>query len=290
MQTILVATDLSPRSDRAVRRALLLARASGASLSLVHVVDDDQPRAVIEAECAAAERILADQARSLQEIDGVECAHHITTGDAFAGILQVVREGGYPLLVLGPHRRQLLRDVFVGTTAERVIRACSAPVLMANAVPAAPYRHALAAVDFSDSAMHALDVVSRIAALSKVPITIGHAFDAPETGLMKRAAVAAADIDLHVGEVKRDVTAELHARLAKTPVEPAQIITRLAQASTAAAIQAMAREVGADLVIVGTRGRTGLAKALLGSVAEAVLRNAECDVLAIPPTADTVSG
>ena len=73
VKTILVATDSSSRSDRAVRRATLLAKELGASLSLVHVVDDDQPGRIVDAEREAAAAVLHDQARSLREIDGVDC-------------------------------------------------------------------------------------------------------------------------------------------------------------------------------------------------------------------------
>ena len=71
LKNILVATDFSERSDRAIRRATLLAREFAASVAMVHSVDDDQPQPLIDNEREIAEKLLDEQARSLREIDGV---------------------------------------------------------------------------------------------------------------------------------------------------------------------------------------------------------------------------
>lgn len=136
MKNICVATDLSPRSDRAVRRATVLARTYESTVTLVHVIDDDQPKRIIEAERGAASILLGEQARSLREIDGLSCDYIIVLGNAFAGIANAAAEVRSNLIVIGPHRRQALKDVFVGTTAERTIREATCPILMANGVPA----------------------------------------------------------------------------------------------------------------------------------------------------------
>ncbi|EKF41950.1 UspA domain-containing protein [Nitratireductor indicus C115] len=92
LKCILVATDFSERSDRAVRRAVLLARQTGAALSLVHVVDDDQPRQIVESEFGMASQLLEEQAKTLESVDGVSCHAEVRLGDAFAGILAAGQE------------------------------------------------------------------------------------------------------------------------------------------------------------------------------------------------------
>ena len=62
------------------------------------------------------------------------------------------------LIVLGAHRKQLLRDIFVGTTIERVIRTSPYPVLMVNAEVEQDYRNVLAAVDMSEPSARAIRV------------------------------------------------------------------------------------------------------------------------------------
>ena len=129
---ILAATDFSTQSQRALRRAGLLARDTGAELALVHVVDDDQPQDLIEMEGREAKRILAEQVGVMPEFRGVQCYTIVTTGDPFDAILRMAADINTDHIVMGAHRKQFLRDVFVGTTVERVIRTGPYPVLMVN--------------------------------------------------------------------------------------------------------------------------------------------------------------
>ena len=89
---ILAATDFSTRSQRALRRAGLLAQATGAELALVHVVDDDQPQDLIEMERREAERILAEQIGAMAEFRGVQCRPMVATGDPFDAILRTAAD------------------------------------------------------------------------------------------------------------------------------------------------------------------------------------------------------
>ena len=286
MKRILVATDFSERSDRAVRRATLLAKTSGASLSLVHVIDDDQPRRILRAEQQAAEAVLAEQTRSLREIDGLECASRIVLGDPFEGITAAVREDDADLLVIGPHRRQVLRDVFVGTTADRTIRASDRPVLMANGIPAGPHRHILVAVDLSGCSGDAVRAVQNLGLEAKAAVSVVHIFDAPAAGLMVRASSTEDEIQDYLADEEERASGELAAFLQDLDLKPMQRFLKHNESSIAYTICAAAREVSADLIVVGTHGRTGIVKTLLGSVAAETLRSSDRDVMAVPPSRD----
>jgi nucleotide-binding universal stress UspA family protein len=135
---IIVATDFSTRSDRALRRGSILAKSTQGSMTLVHVVDDDQPRELVELESGEARKLLAAQAEAHRSIDGIDTSSFVALGDPFQAINKFAEDYDGDLVILGPHRRQILNDVFVGTTAEHTVRNSSLPVLMANAVPAAP--------------------------------------------------------------------------------------------------------------------------------------------------------
>lgn len=283
MKRILVATDFSERSDRAVRRATLLAKTSGASLSLVHVIDDDQPKRIIRAEKQAAEAVLKEQTRSLHEIDGLACASRIVLGDPFEGITQAAREDKADLLIIGPHRRQVLKDVFVGTTAERTIRASDRPVLMANGIPVGPYRHILVAVDLSECSGDAVHAVQNLGLEAKAAVSVLHVFDAPAAGLMVRASSTLDQIKDYLADEEERASGELAAFLKELNLKPVRRIMKHNESSVAHTICAAAREASADLIVVGTHGRTGIAKTLLGSVAEELLRSADRDILAVPP-------
>ena len=178
MQRILAASDFSTRSQRAVRRAGLLAQQNGAELTLLHVVDDDQPAHLVELERSEAGRILNEQIASVPELRGVACRFVVTMGDAFDAILRTAETTSADLIVMGAHRRQLLRDIFVGTTIERVVRMGSHPVLMVNMEAAHPYARVLAAVDMSDASARAMKSARSLGFLADAHLCVVHAFEA----------------------------------------------------------------------------------------------------------------
>jgi nucleotide-binding universal stress UspA family protein len=288
MKRVLVATDLSVRSDRAIRRAILLARRHGAALSLLHVIDDDQPSRLVRAERDAATALVEEQARSIREGDGIDCSARVVMGDPFEGIAAAAGEQEPDLVVIGPHRRQALKDVFTGTTAERTIRASRRPVLMANAVPASAHRHVLLAVDFSDCSADAVRTVAELGFEAHAAVSVLHVFDAPATPVMARSAASEEALSSYHAQERDKAAAALKEFLAPLPLAVQSRIAERNVASAAETIRAVAADVGADLLVVGTRGRSGIAKMLLGSVAEQVLRTAETDVLAVPPRQDPV--
>jgi nucleotide-binding universal stress UspA family protein len=159
---LLCATDLSSRSDRALRRAGLLAREAGAELVLVSVVDDDQPTILVASEQREVAILLAEQSRTMHELRGLEPRLRIEAGEAFEAIIRVADAEDADLVVMGEHRKRLLRDVFVGTTIERVMRIGHRPVLMASGPAEWTYRRVLAAVDTSESAAYALRTAQRL--------------------------------------------------------------------------------------------------------------------------------
>ncbi|WP_111734586.1 universal stress protein [Roseovarius amoyensis] len=111
MKKIMVATDFSERSDRSLMRSKLLARQFGATITLLHVVDDDQPRRIVETERDEAATLLRQIALTCRQNDGVSCETRVILASPFAGILQGVEEAAPDLLVIGPHRRQMLERV-----------------------------------------------------------------------------------------------------------------------------------------------------------------------------------
>jgi nucleotide-binding universal stress UspA family protein len=120
---IVAATDFSTRSQRAVRRAAVLTRACDAELTLLHVVDEDRPQGLVDRDSREAQKHVQELAHSMTELRGLRCEAMVVAGDAFDGILRAARSRAADLVVMGAHRRQMLRDIFVGTTIERVIRA-----------------------------------------------------------------------------------------------------------------------------------------------------------------------
>lgn len=285
MKSILVATDFSARSDRATRRAVLLAHTLEASVQLVHVVDDDQPARLVATEQAAAGTILREQSRSLREIDGLDCDYHVVLGDPFEGISRSAQKLGSDLVVIGPHRPQVLKDMFIGTTAERTIRLSSRPILMANAVPAGPYRRALVATDLSQPSGSVFRAVTELGILERQSLSLLHVFDAPESWLRTRGSLGEDQIKAYLASEKARATVDLSKFATDVGLRSADLILEPTKASTGHVINETADKMRADVIVVGTHSRSRLAKAFLGSVANEVLRIATRDVLVVLPDA-----
>ncbi|SFD82801.1 universal stress protein [Roseivivax sediminis] len=283
MKRIMLATDFSERSDRALRRATLLAHRSGASVLILNVVDDDQPSRVINSERKVAAALLGELQGTMRSVDGVSCETRVEIADPFVGIAQVAEEERPDLLVLGPHRRQTLRDVFVGTTAERTIRSVSCPVLMVNAPPMGSYRHVLVATDLSDAAMKMAKSFIALGITGTALTSFGHVYQTPGERLAMSHTVPVDDREAYLEEMRKEAESDLAGFVKTLGSSSERQYVRRGLHAPAEEILTLAREEAADLVVVGTLGRSGLAKFFLGSVAEAVLRAADRDILAIPP-------
>lgn len=283
MQKIMLATDFSERSDRALRRAVLIARESGAHLDLVHVVDDDRPRRIVDHESADARRLLNDLARLLRTADGVSCGTQIVLADPFVGIARAVEDAPPDLLVIGPHRRQILRDAFVGTTAERTIRAVACPVLMVNGPPVGSYRHMLLTTDLSDGSREALQRFGNLELGTQADLSVLSVYDAPALRLAMSAMAAKGTRHDYLSEQGAEARRALSTFMVGVGGRRAEQIVRLAEMSVDKEILKAANELAADLIVVSTKDNGTIARMLLGSVTEQVLRSSPVDVLVISP-------
>lgn len=281
---ILAATDLSTRSHRALRRAGLVAQANDAELTLVHVVDEDQPAELVEIETREVERILDEQISAVAELRGVRCRPAVIAGDPFAGILRTAELMKVDLIVMGAHRKQLLRDIFVGTTIERVIRTGPCPVLMVNEEVERPYGTVLTAVDTSEPSAHAIRTAQRLRMIGDAHLTIIHAFFPLAKGKMSFAGLQRESIDEYVASERLRATDELVAFLEANEFADQRWSRRIEEGRPFEVISRLVEAMKPDLLVIGTHGRSGIAKALLGSVTEEALRSLNVDILAVPPT------
>lgn len=282
MKGILAATDFSTRSQRALRRAGLLAGEFGAALTLVHVVDDDQPDAMVASEQAEAERYLHEQIATMAEVQSTRCKAVVTAGNAFEGILRTATETSAALIVMGRHRKQALRDVIIGTTVERVVRTGPFPVLVVNTAPERPYQHVLGAIDFSPASAHAIKTAQALGLVDGRQVSLLHAFAALAKSKLSLTNAAVGQIEEYVAQEREQAEQALATFLIEHHIVPQSWTRRLGEGEVLDVLTRAIEEARVDLLVVGTHGRTGLAKVLLGSVAEHALRSLDVDILAVP--------
>ena len=277
----LAATDFSTRSNRALRQAALLAQSDDSLLFMVHVVDNDQPDDLVRMEQREAERILREQMGAMPEIRWTHARPMVIAGDPFDGILQAAAEIQPDLIVMGSHRKQLLRDIFIGTTVERVIRKGSVPVLMVNHEAQRRYERILAPTDMSDVSASALHAARSIGLLGD-GATLVHAFTALAKGKMSVAGVDRNSIADYIEGERRQVSNELAAFLIANDLQSSQWRLRVEDGSPMEIISRAVTDIEPDLMVMGTHGRSRLIKALIGSTTEEALRSLNVDILVIP--------
>ena len=205
--------------------------------------------------------------------------HIIRIGSPWETVLAIANEAACDLIVLGLHRLDPLKDMFIGTTAERIIRNSTLPVLVVKDKPLGPYRKVLVGTDFSPCSSHALQ-----AALALVPHARFHLFHAFETPFPAFIQFRPDDLeawrrerlDKAVAQVKLDLEQFLMPHIGGT--KP-QITTLVERGEIAGVVASMLRQHQPDLLVFGTHGRSGVAGALMGSVAVSFLNSPPCDVL-----------
>ncbi len=279
---ILAATDFSTRSNRALRQAGYLAQSDTARLHVVHVVDDDQPDDLIRSEKREAERVLTEQVAAMPELKGVACNPRVMTGDPFDGILRAAAEVKADLIVMGSHRKQLLLDIIVGTTIERVIRKGSLPVLMVNNEAQRRYENIVAPVDMSEASAHALKTALSIGVIGEKGATLLHAFDAPAKRAMSIAGSDQDSVDRYLAGERQRALDELAEFLLANGLSKVRWPVHFEAGMPMDIIPQAVAKMNADLLVMGTHGRSSLMRALIGSVTEEALRTLGVDILVVP--------
>jgi nucleotide-binding universal stress UspA family protein len=136
----------------------------------------------------------------------------------------------------------------------------------------------LVPVDFSDTSERALDYAVDLAKQLGAKVVVMHAYELPVYGFPDGAFVATVEM---ATRIMNGAQAGLQAEVDKRKSSGVEIKTVLRQGIPVDEVHSVADEVKADLIVVGTHGRRGLARALLGSVAENVIRTSMRPVLAI---------
>lgn len=262
---ILVATDLSPRCDRAVDRAAMLGRQLGAPVIALHVSADEdadderwleRQRQELIAQCGdAGMELLVERGR-----------------DVPATIAHVAEARGCAVILTGVARFNHARDYLLGTAIDALVRATSVPVLVIKQRPREPYRRIVAATDFSGNAARALEVSAAL--LPDAGIRAVHAsHSAYETWL---------DKDATLEFITERAEQEMRAFLDALP-DPVRRRTepRVEIGEIESALMLGMKEVDGDLLALGTHGRSALAHAALGSRASDILKSLPYDALIV---------
>lgn len=281
---ILCPTDFSPGAQRALERAARLAADSGAELVVAHSWYIPASLYSLEAPLPAnvSQQVIDDAQRGLDEAvrEATAAGAKTVTGTLLSGlpwteIVDQLERQGCDLCVIGTHGRTGVARVMLGSVAEKVMRHAHCSVLAVKPDnEAKPFKHVLIPTDFSEHVQAALELAPTLVA-EQGKITLMHVSERPDAyaGDLPIPAYAR-DLDAHLATVLADTAARLRTRTS------GQVSTRscigYAGAETLAVLD---QDPSIDLIVMGSHGRTGIKRALLGSVAEKVVRHARCPVL-----------
>lgn len=277
LRRVLVATDFSSCAERALRRALSLPLARGAGVTLLHVLPPGIP-------ARARARADADAKRALEALaEHRAVTPEVRSGTPFVEILRRARELRAELIVLGRHGKRTIRDLFIGTTAERVIRKGRSETLVVSHRYEAPYRRPLIAVDLDEVARGTLEFALRVVDPEETKsVRVVHAYNVPFEGLL--TPIFSAKERSAQRRTRRDAAnAKLAALVAPYDEGPFRLKLAVRAGDARSVVLAEVARRAHDLLAVGSHGRSAAEHALVGSVAEWAIAAAPCDVLVTRP-------
>jgi nucleotide-binding universal stress UspA family protein len=286
------------QSETAINRSLALALENDAALTIIDVVKpaprafgigkDDAERSDLERMVARSRRReLLDQASEYSDT-GVSMEVVVSSGDPACEIVREVLRGGHDLVVKTTEESSH-RSRSVSGVASSLLRLCPCPVWLLKPEVHGAFDRVLAAIDaVAESPKHVelnrniLDLAESVARREDAELHIVSAWDFwMESSIRRHAGNEQTDQALAEHEAK--VTAALEQLLPPREDRDPKIHVHLRRGHAAEVIRLVADRVEADLMVMGTVCRTGVAGFLIGSTAEALLPDVTCSILAIKP-------
>jgi nucleotide-binding universal stress UspA family protein len=288
LRSIVVATDLSAAARRAAERAAMLARSTGAWLSVLHVVNGsalDELRRWLDRSGPAGQSLVDEVSERTRKLaDEMRAAYDIpidnrtVVGPVVDEIVRVADEERADLVVTGTLGGGALRNQMIGSTAERVVRRSRRPVLMVRQIPSGPYRRVLVPVDLSDWSAPSVELAAAVA--PEAYFVLMHVVDVPFEGTLRQAGVDAKVIDDHRERTRVEAMQGMHDLAARAGLRDGTWRAMAPDGSAPwAEVVRLEAEQQCDLIVIGKHGRNAIEELLLGSTTNRVIGTSSSDVL-----------
>jgi len=283
---ILVPTDGSEHAVRAAEHGAYLARAFDATVYLLHAVDVQGEAGLFDAGGVDEEfvsRLEAEGEDALDAVEDVVDADRVQSatvrGEPREAILEYAEEEAVDLIAMGTHGRTGVDRFVAGSVTEHVVRLAEVPVLAVRATDgsraAGDYDGILVPTDGSEHAAAAVDHALAIAERAGARVHALAVVDVAGVGAGPDYAPVA-DLLEHLEDEGGRATEAVASRARDAGLDA---VTDVREGSPAETILEYAEEEAVDLIAMGTHGRTGLERYLLGSTTGRVLRHADVPVL-----------
>ncbi len=280
---LLIPTDFSPGSYRAIERAVLIASHGRGRIELLHVMTtrlSPADREKVRRSLESVTRFARDLGRAVGIPTGRVSAV-LRTGEPHVQIICRAREINAEVVVMGRSRPVRGMRRLIGTTSARVVRMNDSATLIVGRRPRAPYRRPVIAIEIDPSARNIIELTQRVAPAAKLPLRLVHAFSVPFADYYLATEHASSRWYRH--QSRKAAEESIAKLLASMGFAPTAVQVALLRGDPREAVLADAARSHADLLSLGTHGRGGVAHALLGSVAEWVVAHTTRDVLVARP-------
>jgi len=289
-ETILIPTDGSAHAERAARHARSLAEAFDATVTVLGVADLQRAAGAFSAggvDEAFRERVRSESRSAVGDTaalvdDRVPVETAVVDGDPAEAIVDYAEEGDFDAVAMGTHGRRGLSRLVFGSVARYVLRHTTRPVLTARESDAdlvTDYGDVLVPTDGSGAAEAAVGHGVAVAAAFDATL---HAFHVVDLGGMATGS----GVEPPTGQLDRYTEAgeeAVRAVAERARAEGVEATTTVAHGFPSADLLEYVEDSGIDLVAMGTHGRTGLDRVLLGSTTERVVSRSPVPVLAVHP-------
>ena len=284
---ILFATDGSEDSELAATSAVGLAKITGSELHVVHVgpavPEHFEPTEVEPVRTTQeAQRILDEQVKQIENLGDTVTQSHLRMGGAAEEALNLAEELSAGLIVLGSRGRGRIRRLVMGSVSDSVIRHAHCPVMVTRWKPVVFPAKILLATDGSEEAALAAQSAADLAVKTGSELHVVHVGKELTHGGYVGVQVGpspAGSQELLDRQARKllEVQLERMREAAGTSEAEAHLMSGRADEE----IVVLAEQMGADLVVLGSRGLGGVRRALIGSVSDSVARHAHCPVMVV---------
>ena len=278
--TLLFATDLSSRCDRAADRAAQLAQAWKAKLLVVHAIDpayavryakmtQELPswRHPEDYRTVAARRLSMDLAS-----DKIDAEVYVTEGIPHEIVLEAAHRENSNLVITGLGRDESLARTQFGSTLDKLLQELPVPLMIVRRRVRGPYRHVVIATDFSPASQPALETAIRW--FGDAQLTLFHAYEGAGLGGDALANDA-------WNTIANDQCDSFLAGMALEPSVASRLHRVIDRGHPEVLLCDYVSHKEIDLVVLGTHGRSGFLKTMIGSTAENLLHLLECDTMVV---------
>ncbi|TDU71461.1 nucleotide-binding universal stress UspA family protein [Prosthecobacter fusiformis] len=288
---IIAAIDFTPSCRNALREAVRIAAANEATMTAVHVMDEflaHELKRALSTDLATVRADFQKRLKTFVEESDLGTAHveiEVRIGHPFLELSEACRVHAADLLIMGAKgsRNDPGR---VGVIAAKCVRKAPVDVMLVREDAVGPFKHLVTCVDFSENSIKAVQCALKLAQQDGASLDCLHVYQsALAMSLDYGGLVAPMPLGTDaqaMGIWQEDLVNFMEPLKKEFPGVTVNSLV-LERVNIREAILDHVKETHADMVVLGTRGKTGLRELLIGTTAEKIVANAPCSILAVKP-------